>query len=236
MGKRRLLEERREGVGRIGGIVVLCVLAAAAIALAITFGPGMWSFFLDIDAVRAWIAGQGALAPFAMAAVVVAQIVIAVLPGEPIELAAGYLFGFWGGTALCLAGSLAGTLGVTGLVRAFGMRVVRLFFTREQIEGVPWLRDSSRLEAVMFAVFLIPGTPKDVLTYAAALTECPWWRIAAITTIGRVPSIVSSTLAAGFAADGNWALAAVTAGVMVALAVVGAAVYAALQRKARSEG
>ena len=88
----------------------------------------------------------------------------------------------------------------------------------------------------MFAVFLIPGTPKDVLTYAAALTECPWWRIAAITTIGRVPSIVSSTLAAGFAADGNWALVAVTAGVTVALAVVGAAVYAALQRKARGEG
>ena len=221
---------------RIAGVSLVAAVGVAVIALAIAFGPALWSFFSDIDAVRAWIAGQGALAPIAMATVVVAQIVVAVLPGEPIELAAGYLFGFWGGAALCLIGSLAGTLAVTGLVRALGMRVVRLFFTREQIESVPWLRDSSRLEAVMFAVFLIPGTRKDVLTYAAALTDCPWWKIAAITTAGRVPSVISSTLAAGFAAEGDWALAAVTIAVTAVLAVAGAATYATLQKKARGEG
>lgn len=224
------------GKRRVVGIAACAVAAITAIAPAIAFGPALWSFFSDIDAVRAWIVNQGALAPIAMAAVVVAQIVVAVLPGESIELAAGYLFGFWGGTALCLVGSLAGTLAVTGLVRALGMRVVRLFFTREQIEGVPWLQDSSRLEAVMFAVFLIPGTPKDVLTYAAALTDCPWWKIAAIATAGRVPSVISSTLAAGFAAEGDWALAAVTIAVTAVLAVAGAATYATLQKKARGEG
>ena len=156
----------------------------------------------------------------------------AILPGEPIELAAGYLFGFWGGTALCLVGSLAGTLAVTGLVRMLGMRAVRLFFIREQIESVPWLRDSSRLEAVMFAVFLIPGTPKDVLTYAAALTDCPWWKIVAITIVGRIPSVASSTLAAGFAANGDWALAAATLAVTAALAVAGGLAYTALRSKA----
>ena len=218
---------------RMVGFALVVIVAVAVVAPAIAFGPALWSFFSDIDAVRAWIADRGALAPVAMAAVVVAQIVVAVLPGEPIELAAGYLFGFWGGTALCLVGSLAGTLAVTGLVRALGMRAVRLFFTREQIEGVPWLRDSSRLEAVMFAVFLIPGTPKDVLTYAAALTDCPWWKIAAIATVGRVPSIVSSTLAAGFAAGGDWALAAVTVAITVVLAIAGAAVYASLQKNGK---
>ncbi|WP_367117170.1 TVP38/TMEM64 family protein [uncultured Parolsenella sp.] len=128
---------------------------------------------------------------------------MAVLPGEPVELAAGYLFGFWEGTALCLAGALAGTLAVVALVKTLGTRLVGLFFTREQMGSVPWLKDPTRLEAVMFAVFLIPGTPKDVLTYAAALTSCPWWKIAAITTIGRIPSVASSTLAAGFAAEGT---------------------------------
>ena len=221
---------------RVTAIAACVVAVVSLVALAIAFGPGLWSFFSDIDAVRAWIADQGALASIAMAAIVIAQIVVAVLPGEPIELAAGYLFGFWGGTALCLAGSLAGALVVTGLVRVLGMRVVRLFFTRDQIEGVPWLRDSSRLEAVMFAVFLIPGTPKDVLTYAAALTSCPWWRIAAITTVGRVPSVISSTLAAGFAAEGDWPLAVVTIAVTAALAVAGGLAYAALQKKARGEG
>ena len=43
----------------------------------------------------------------------------------------------------------------------------------------------------------------EIAAYAAALTSCPWWKIAAITTMGRIPSVASSTLAASFAAEGN---------------------------------
>lgn len=219
----------RRAMAKMVWSVVAAFLAVGCVA----FGPQLWSFFSDIGSIRGWVEAQGALAPLAMAAAVVAQIVVAVLPGEPIELAAGYLFGFWGGTAVCLAGSLSGTLVVVALVRTFGMRAVGLFFSREQIESVPWLRDSAKLEAIMFAVFLIPGTPKDILTYAAALTECPWWRIAAITTVGRIPSVVSSTLAAGFAAEGDWLLAAATVAVTAALAIAGGALYAAMRKSPR---
>ena len=215
------LASKRAMVGRAS-----CVAGALVVAACVVLGPRAWAFFSDIDAVRACIEAQGALAPLAMVATVVAQIIVAVLPGEPVELAAGYLFGFWEGTALCLAGALAGTLAVVALVKTLGTRLVGLFFTREQMGSVPWLKDPTRLEAVMFAVFLIPGTPKDVLTYAAALTSCPWWKIAAITTIGRIPSVASSTLAAGFAAEGNWILAAITFAIAAALAIAGGALYA----------
>ena len=208
------------------GAVLLAVLAAA-----VAFGPRLWSFFTDGEAVRAWIDAQGALAPLAMGALVVAQIVVAVLPGEPVELAAGYLFGFWEGTLICLAGGLVGTLLVTALVRTLGMRVVRVFFSAEQLEGVSWLRDSARFELLMLVVFLIPGTPKDVLTYVAGLTDCRWWRIAAIATVGRIPSVVTSTLAAGFASQGDWVAAGATLAATVALVGAGAAAYAAVRRR-----
>ena len=68
-----------------------------------------------------------------------------------------------------------------------------------------WLQDSARFELLMFLCFLIPGSPKDVMTYVAGLTTCPAWRIAAIATVGRIPSVVSSTMAAGLAASGSWA-------------------------------
>lgn len=207
--------------------IALAVGACALVALCVTFGPALWSFFSNGEAVQTWITSQGPLAPLAMAGSICAQVVIAVLPGEPLELAAGYLFGFWGGTALCLIGELVGTLVVTALVKTFGMRAVLLFFSREKIESVAWLRDSKRLEAVMFIVFLIPGTPKDVLTYAAGLTDCPTARIAAITTVARIPSVVTSTLAAGFAAQGNWTL---TAAVVIATGVLVAAGAIAYRR------
>lgn len=211
--------------------VAAAAVALAVLAAAVAFGPRLWAFFSDGKAVQTWVDAQGPLAPVAMAGLVVAQIAVAVLPGEPVELAAGYLFGFWEGTAVCLAGSLVGTIAVTALVRLLGMRIVRAFFSAEQLDGVAWMRDSRRFELVMLIVFLIPGTPKDVLTYAAGLTTCPWWRIAAITTVGRIPSIVTSTLAAGFASSGNWVAAGVTLVATVALAGAGAAAYGVVRRR-----
>ena len=221
------------GTMRHGALVaaaaVAVLLAGAAV---VAFGPELCAFVTDGDAVRAWVEGLAPRGPVGLGALVVAQIVVAVLPGEPVELAAGYLFGAWEGTLVCLAGGLVGTLVVTVLVRTLGMRVVRAFFSAEQLEGVAWLRDSARFELVMLVVFLIPGTPKDVLTYAAGLTTCPWWRVAAITTVGRIPSIVTSTLAAGFASSGDWVAAAVTVAITLALVAAGGGAYALVRRRA----
>lgn len=213
-------------------VLAIVLTATAAIAAAGALGPSLWTFFSNGEAVRTWVDAQGVLAPTAMAALVVAQIVVAILPGEPVELAAGYLFGFFEGTVICLIGGLIGTLGVTALVKAFGMRAARTFFSQEKLEGISWLRDSKRFELTMLIVFLIPGTPKDVLTYAAGLTACPWWRIAAIGTVGRIPSIVTSTLAAGFASEGSWTAAGIT---LIATGIIvagGAVAYRALSRRA----
>lgn len=215
-------------------MLAIAFVATAAIAAAVVLGPSLWTFFSNGEAVRTWVDAQGALAPAAMAALVVAQIVIAILPGEPVELAAGYLFGFFEGTAICLIGGLIGTLGVTALVKAFGMRAARTFFSQEKLESISWLRDAKRFELIMFIVFLIPGTPKDVLTYAAGLTTCPWWRIVVIGTVGRIPSIVTSTLAAGFASEGSWTAAGITLLATGVIIAVGAVAYRALsQRVAR---
>ena len=211
----------------------IALAATAALVAVIALGPSLWSFFSDGEAVRSWVDAQGPFATVAMTALVAAQIVVAVLPGEPVELAAGYLFGSLEGTAVCLVGGLVGTLGVVALVKAFGMRAVRAFFSEEKLAGISWLRDTKRFELVMFIVFLIPGTPKDVLTYAAGLSTCPWWRIAAITTVGRIPSIVTSTLAAGFASKGDWTAAAITLAVTLVLVGAGAAAYAAIARRSR---
>ncbi len=216
--------------------IATCVAAAITAAalfcvVALAFGPKLWAFFTDGEAIRAWVHEEDPFAPLAMGALVVAQIVVAVLPGEPVELAAGYLFGAWEGTLVCLAGGLAGTLIVTALVRILGMRIVRAFFSTEQLESVAWLQDSGRFELIMLVVFLIPGTPKDVLTYVAGLTTCPWWRVVLIATVGRIPSIATSTLTAGFASAGNWHAAGLALLITVVLVGMGKAAYTALRER-----
>lgn len=226
-GQKHAIPQQRGAAAAALGAAAACLAALAA-----AFGPELWAFFANGEAVRAWAESTGTLAPVAMAGLVCAQVVAAVLPREPIELACGYLLGFWGGTAACLAGSLAGTLIAVAIVRKLGVKAVHLFFSQEQIESVSWLKNTARFELVMFAVFLVPGTPKDVLTYVAGLTDIPWWKIAAIATIGRIPSIVTSTLASGLASRGSWLAAGAVLVVTVALAAAGAGAFALSRRKA----
>ncbi|MDO4443398.1 MAG: VTT domain-containing protein [Slackia sp.] len=211
-------------------LVVVGVIAAAALA----YGPDLFAFFADGQRVQAWVDAQGAFAPVAMVALITFQIVVAVLPGEPLELGAGYAFGFWEGTALCLVAGLIGAIIVVALVRMLGMRVIELFFSREKIASMKWLQDSARFELVMFLCFLIPGTPKDIMTYIAGLTKCPLWRIVLIATVGRIPSIVSSTMAAGFAADGNWMATAVVVALTVVFVLAGVGMYAFIARRGKN--
>ena len=226
---KRIEMKKHHVVALAATLAVVCALGAAAIA----YGPELFAFFADGPRLQAWVDAQGAFAPVAMVALITVQIVVAVLPGEPLELGAGYAFGFWEGTALCLVAGLIGAIIVVALVRTLGMRAIELFFPREKIDSMKWLQDSARFELLMFLCFLIPGTPKDIMTYIAGLTKCPLWRIALIATVGRIPSIVSSTMAAGFAAEGNWMATAAVVALTVVFVIAGVGVYALIMRRAR---
>lgn len=225
------MERRNLIIKRIVVIAVAVLALAATLAWLVAYGGDALALFADGQRLQAWVDERGFLAPVLMVLFVVVQIVVAVVPGEPLELGAGYAFGFWEGTALCLVGSLIGTCAVIALTRSVGVRIVELFFSRERIESISWLRSSRRLELVLLVCFLIPGTPKDIMTYAAGLTSCPASRIVAITTVGRIPSIVSSTMASAFAAQGDWAATAIVVGVTVVLVVAGIGAYAAVARQ-----
>lgn len=230
--ERRQLWAKRAGV--LSALAAVCGAMVGWIAL---YGQEAFALFADGTQVRAWAESMGPAAALAMAGLVAVQVVFAFLPGEPLELGAGYAFGFWEGTAICLAGSLAGTLVIWCIVRTAGMRAVALFFPPEKLAEIAWVRDARKFDLVLFIAFLIPGTPKDLLTYVAALSGKPAWRIAAITTVGRIPSIVTSTLTAHFAAQSNWTATAISVAATIALVAGGALAYRSLAKreKARQE-
>ena len=224
--KRRIL--RRKRAVAIAGFAALC---AGIVALWASYGPELLAFVADAPRFRAWVDEAGALSRIAFVMANMAQIAIAFLPGEPLELAAGYAFGALEGTLWCLVASALGTAAVMALVRTFGLRIVALFFPPEKIASMRWLRDARRFELLLFLCFLIPGTPKDLFTYVAGLGKSPVARIVALTTVGRIPSIVSSTLMAGAFGDGNYLGAAAVAALTVALAGIGVIAYRKLSSK-----
>ena len=216
---------------RIAVIVGLLALTAGLAAFCILYGPELLAFVADAPRFRAWVDETGPLSRVVFVLANMAQIVFAFLPGEPLELGAGYAFGFWEGTLWCLVASALGTAAVMLLVRTFGMRIVGLFFSPEKITSMKWLQDSRRFELLLFLCFLIPGTPKDLLTYVAGLGTSSVGRIVALTTVGRIPSVITSTLAAGAFGDGNYLGAAAIVALTLALAGIGVVAYRKLAFK-----
>ena len=227
--------------GRRGGfrlrrwhvVCALVVVAALVLGLCWRYLPDVYAWLSNPDAVHAYVEQHAVLSRLAIIGVNTLQIVLAILPGEPIELASGYAFGFWEGTAACLVGSAVGSSLVYWAVRRWGWKVMGLFFTREQFERFSWLKDTRKLELIMLVIFLIPGTPKDFLTYFAGLTRMRFGAVLAIATVGRIPSIVTSTVAASAFGAGEYGIMVVSMVIAVLLAGLGAIAYRSLEARTR---
>ena len=65
-------------------------------------------------------------------------------------------------------------------------------------------KNKKRLEWIMIILFVIPGTPKDLLVYLGGLMPINPYRFVIITTLARFPSVISSTIAGANLLVGNW--------------------------------
>lgn len=202
----------------IAGIAVFLALMAAA---AVYVGQPLIRYASDPEAFRAWISGYGAFGRLVFVGVVFLQTVAAVIPGEPFEIAAGYAFGAIEGTALCIAGELLGSVSVFLFVKKYGVKAVEVFFPREKIENLRFLKDEKRLETFTFFVFLIPGTPKDLLCYVAGLTPMRLSAWILISSVARFPSVITSTLGGNALGMGNHAFAVIVFAVTLAISLAG---------------
>ena len=144
--------------------------------------------------VETWVRKVGVLGWLAMFGVQMLQVVIAFIPGEPVELIAGALYGAAGGLALCTLGCVTASALIFLLSKRLGKSVLDSLFGAEKVKDWKWLYDSQRMELVTFILFLIPGTPKDMLTYVVGVTNMRVGKFLLISSLARIPSVLSSTM------------------------------------------
>lgn len=204
--------------------IPVCVLLVVVVLL-VLHGREALAFLTDGHRVQQQVERLGPLAPVALGVLVVLQEVTVIMPSEPIELAAGYAFGFWQGALIYLAASVVGCLAIIGIVRLAGGRVLRVLLSPKRRAQLQGLRASKRFDLAILIAFFIPGLPKDILVYAASLAGMRPIHLLIVTTLGRLPSILAATLASSFAADGKWWAAAVVFAATATLALLGLLVY-----------
>ena len=173
---------------------VLSVVSIASVVFAVIGFFWLKANFGDTNLLREWAVEHPILAALMMVAVTAVQVVIALIPGELVEVAAGYIFGEWIGALLCLMGMAIGSTIAILLARRFGRRLVASLYSEEKLDSLPILNDPKKRNTATAILFLIPGTPKDLITYLIGLTKMSIPQYLAITLVCRIPSVIMSTL------------------------------------------
>ena len=148
----------------------------------------------------------------------VAQIFLFIIPGEPIEILAGMCYGGLWGTVFIMASAWIISTVIFLLVRKFGKKFVYEFCDEnkvKKIENSKLFQNPKKIEMIMLILFLLPGTPKDLLVYIAGLLPIKPLKFILISTFARFPSVISSTLAGANIAVGDWKLGILLYGIIV---------------------
>lgn len=218
--------------------IILSILSVVFLALT---ALGIWfmrEYLMDPALVREQIGEHYVLGAIAMVLISAVQVIVALIPGEFVEIAAGYCFGSWIGSLLCLGGIVLGSCTTILLVRYFGSRFVYAFYPKEKIDALPIINNPKKRNILTFILFVIPGTPKDLFTYAIGLTDMSIPLYIALTTAARFPSVILSTLSGDAVGTKDYTMAIVFVIVTAVVSGTGLLIYNAIlkHRKSKREG
>ena len=234
-------EDRRKHLAAKRVIGIVSILVFIALLLFVTFRIGiplLNSVFGGVEATE-----EGTLAFRDMVAqnpvggrllyigIQILQVFIAFIPGEVVEIAGGVAFGPLEGLLLSMIGVAIGSSIIFILTKTLGTKFVELFVSREKIDNLAFIRTNSRLNSLVFLVFFIPGTPKDVLTYVVGLTRMKLHTFLFLSLIARIPSVLTSTWGGDALIMGEYGKAITIFGVTAVVSAIGLIVYNIMSKK-----
>lgn len=200
---RKQFEDRSVRQGRKWLTVVSVVVVLVLVALAAAF---IWNWLASFsqEGFQEYIQSFGPMGWLVLLALQFLQVFIALIPGELLETAAGYAFGPVIGTVICYVGVATASAVIFLLTRRFGVKLVSIFADPEKINQLRFLNTERKRNNLIFLLFFIPGTPKDLLTYFVGLTDISLGTFLTISLIARIPSVLSSTFGGYLLGEQNY--------------------------------
>jgi uncharacterized membrane protein YdjX (TVP38/TMEM64 family) len=173
--------------------------AVASISLAVVLTIVVWLVVTDAPAVRflvrlyqdkhflkETVRSWGWLAPIVFIAIQALQVIISPIPGEITGPVGGALFGTLWGVIYSTVGLTLGTLFCFWVGRMWGEPLIRPWLSEHHWEKMNFVLEAEGA-IICFILYLIPGFPKDIISYLFGMSPMPFWVFALVSTIGRIP-------------------------------------------------
>lgn len=211
-------------VMKFGGLIAFFAVMVVAVVL---LWPLIGELFTEggIERVTRDVREAGPAGFLILLAVQFLQIVVAFIPGEVVQIAAGMIYGPWLGALIIFVGCVISSSFVFVLVHKLGMPFVQAMVPEGAMGKFRAFERTGKLNVLVFILFLIPGLPKDVFTYLVPLTSMPLKTFLIASNVARIPGIIVSTYAASGLVEGRIGESILIFLVAAAIAVVAIVFY-----------
>lgn len=203
------------GLGVFFALMVVIVIALWPMLKTLGEPDGLTKVIADVK-------NAGPLGVLILLGLQFVQIVVAFIPGEVVQVAAGMMYGPWWGALIIFLGCVISSTFIFEVVHRLGAPFVQSMVPIKYMDKFRNFEKTGKLNFIVFLLFFIPGLPKDVFTYLVPLTDMPMRTFILLSCVARIPGIFVSTYAADSLIEGDIASS------VIIFAVVGAIALAAI--------
>jgi uncharacterized membrane protein YdjX (TVP38/TMEM64 family) len=166
--------------------------------------PELIDQFRTMEGVNEFLARYKTSSIFVYIGLQIIQIIVSIIPGQFIQFAGGYAYGFWLGYLFAMIGIAIGTTCSFYLSRILGRDAVHVLFGEERITKFVNQLNSKRAFAILVVLFLIPGLPKDLITYAAGVSEFREKSFLVLSLVARTPALMGTIMMGSMLHKGSY--------------------------------
>ena len=210
---------RRKIIAILKLILLVIIVAGIPAFLYLKFGSGVFSKDTASQVVD-YLRQNSRTAFLLIIGLQIIQVVVCILPGQPIQFAASYMFGVGIGFILSVIGAVIGTTISFFLAKALGSEAMHFIFGEEKVREYQRRLNSGRGLMMTFLIYLIPGVPKDLVSYAAGISEMRFRPFVLTATVGRSPAMLGSLMVGHFFGKQNYTAMIIITAVIVLLLLV----------------
>ena len=222
MGEKNNQKKKKTKAQKVFAILELAVLLGLIIGIPLyffLFQGDLLSQFESIDDVVNLLNQNLFVSSLIYLGLMLLQILVSVLPLQVFQIAAGFVFGIPYGTFITLVGAFIGTTITFWIARLLGKNAVHTLFDGEKLDSFTAKLNSKGAYTIIFLVYLIPGIPKDLMSYAGGISDIKYKPFILFSLLGRTIPIVACMVLGAMTYQGNYTVAIII--LVVALAVFG---------------